>query len=374
MNRLRLWYLKCTAKDAERNFLEELFWRFLWLLAHVHRSFWFARRTLRRLHPPRKKRLPCLVVSIGNLTTGGTGKTPVVSALARRFVQAGLKTAVVSRGYGRKTPPRSLVWVSRGEGVLTGPQEAGDEAVFLAWKVPQAAVAVCADRYLAGMEIYRNFHPDVLLLDDGFQRRFQLHRDLDILTLDGAEPFSNGQVFPAGLLREPLEALREAGCFIINKADQARNVVDVETVVRRYNPRALCFRAKYRPVGFRDLADAKRIKQPFDRETRVGVLCAVARPSSFLRTLSEAGVLVHHAYLFSDHSFFSTEKLEVLEKDAEQRGLQALVVTEKDAVKLKKWLPKHLRVFVLEIEWEILGNHTAFENVMRNLVLAAGGR
>jgi tetraacyldisaccharide 4'-kinase len=332
---------------------------------------WWVRKMLYRSRLLRRKRLSCPVISVGNITTGGTGKTPIVIFLAQYFAKQGKRVAVLSRGYGRKTDYSSLVWVSDGKKILATTDEGGDEPVLIAKSVPKAAVLVCKDRYKAGLEALKKFKPDLFILDDGYQRRFELHRDLDILTIDGVNPFSTGWVLPAGLLREPLEALAEADIFVINKVNLCRSPEDVRTVLQRHNPRAYLVESVYKPVVLRDFKTGKEVKPSILDRVSVGVFSGVASSVSFVRTLADFKVLVHHSYNLRDHYAYTRENLKQILEDAQLRGLQYLITTEKDAVKIPKDMEFPMPVLVLEILWEAIRGKNHWESILKNISLAS---
>ena len=363
-------YLK-FLHEKPRNLSGRAFWSLLKLLSFIYLFGWWIRKTAYRSGFFARKRLACPVISVGNLTTGGTGKTPVVIALASHFCQEGKRVAVLSRGYRRKGLGQSLVWVSDGQKLLVTPEEGGDEPVLIAQSCPQAAVIVSADRYRAGLEVLREFHPDILILDDGYQRRFQLHRDLDILVIDGINPFSTGWVLPAGLLREPLEALEEADVLVLNKVNQARSPEDIKTVLHKHNPRAYLVESRYHPVGLRDLETGKEIKAGFLDRMSVGAFSGVASPLSFIRTLAEFKVLVRHAYTLKDHYPYTREKMDEILEDAKLRGLGCLVTTQKDAVKLPKNMKTEIPILALDIQFEVSGGKNQWDMVLKNISLAS---
>ncbi|HEV2354471.1 MAG TPA: tetraacyldisaccharide 4'-kinase, partial [Puia sp.] len=186
-------YLK-FLHDKPRTWGDKVLFSILKILSFGFLTGWWVRKTSYRSGLLRRRRLTCPVISVGNITTGGTGKTPVVISLARHFSQEGRRVAVLSRGYRRVRKSSSLVWVSNGKKLLADAAEGGDEPLLIAESVPEAAVLVAKDRYEAGLEALREFKPDLFILDDGYQRRFELHRDLDILIVDGINPFSTGWV------------------------------------------------------------------------------------------------------------------------------------------------------------------------------------
>ena len=334
---------------------------------------WWFKKAGYRSGLRRRKRLTCPVVSVGNITTGGTGKTPVVIFLAKYFTGQGKRVAVLSRGYGRKHGKKSPVWVSDGKKILVSPEDGGDEPVLIANSVPQAAVLVCKDRYQAGMEALKDFKPDLFILDDGYQRRFELHRDLDILVVDGINPFSTGWVLPAGLLREPLSALAEADVFILNKVNLSRSREDTRTVLTRHNPRAYLVESAYRPLLLKDFQTGKEVKPSLLDRAPVGAFSGVANSLSFIRTLAEYKVLIRHSYSLKDHYNYTKDKLKAILEDAKLRGLQYLVTTQKDEVKLPRDMELAIPILVLEIKWEVTGGKNHWETVLKNLSLACSG-
>lgn len=371
MSSLEQAYLK-FIHDRQKALPGEALFLLLKALALVFAAGWWLRRALHAAGLLPRRRLPCPVVSVGNLTTGGTGKTPLVIELARTFARAGKRVAVLSRGYRGRRPGAGPLWVSDGRGLLAGPAEAGDEPVLIARKVPEAAVLVHPDRHQAGLEAIRRFSPDVIVLDDGFQRRFGLHRDLDLVVVDALNPFSTGWTLPAGLLREPMSALADAGVFVVNKADQAGNLGDIRTILQSRNPKAYLVESRYEPVQLRDLTTGKRMNPSHLDGIPVGALSGVATPLYFIRTLAAHQVIVRHAYNFDDHYAYTPDELRRVADDARRRGLDYLVTTEKDEVKFPAGLELAVPVLVLEIEWRIQGGREHWEKVLRGLKLAAG--
>jgi tetraacyldisaccharide 4'-kinase len=359
--------------EKHGGFRKNLGFACLKFLSFLFLTAWWFRKALYRSGLLRRKRLSCPVISVGNLTTGGTGKTPLVIFLAKHFSQQGKRVAVLSRGFGRKTDASSLVWVSDGTKIMATAEEGGDEPALIARNVPQAAVIVCKDRYRAGLEAIKKFKPDLFILDDGYQRRFELHRDLDILTIDGTNPFSTGWVLPAGLLREPLDALGEADVFVINKVNLCRSPEDVRTVLQRHNPRAYQVEAHYKPGVLRDFQTRKEMKPSALDRISVGVFSGVANSLSFVRTLADFKVLVHHSYNLRDHFAYTRENLSEILKDAQMRGLQYLITTEKDEVKFPQGMQLPIPILVLEIQWEAVHGKNHWDSILKNISLSCSG-
>jgi tetraacyldisaccharide 4'-kinase len=267
----------------------------------------------------RKASLP--VVSVGNLTVGGTGKTPIVAWLAERLIETGLTPAVVSRGYGG-TVGRGPRLVSHGSSAA----ECGDEPLLLASRLHGAVVVVGSDRH-AGADRAEERGADVVLLDDGFQHR-RLARDLDIVLLDGADPIGNGRLLPAGRLREPLESLRRADIIVATGCESSEAASRIEKLVRRYNGAAPTFRSRWRRAGFID-ADRRAVSAP----SRAVVFCGIARPERFKADIEAEGIDVVSFSSFRDHHPFSARELQELAELARSEHA-ALVTTEKDLARL----------------------------------------
>jgi tetraacyldisaccharide 4'-kinase len=362
-------YLK-FLHDKPHNPIERILFSFLKFLSFFFLTGWWLRKTFYRMGILRRKRLACPVISVGNITTGGTGKTPVVISLAKHFSAQGKRVAILSRGYGRSSK-KDLLWVSDGKSLLVDSREGGDEPVLIARSVPKAAVLVCKDRCAAGLEAMKTFKPDLFILDDGYQRRFEFHRDLDILIVDGINPFSTGWVLPAGLLREPLSALSEADVFVLNKINMARSPEDIRTVLTRHNPRAFVVESCYKPVELRDFKTGKEVKPVSLDRASVGAFSGVANPLSFIRTLAEYKVLIRHSYAMRDHYPYTKEKLQAILEDAQLRGLQYLVTTQKDEVKLPRDMELDIPILILGIKWEVSGGKNHWESVLKNISLAS---
>jgi tetraacyldisaccharide 4'-kinase len=188
--------------------------------------------------------------------------------------------------------------------------------------------------------------------------------------VDGINPFSTGWVLPAGLLREPLSSLAEADVFILNKVNLSRSPEDIHTVLNHHNPRAYVIDSCYKPLVLKDFKTGKEVKPSSLDRASVGAFSGVANPLSFIRTLAEFKVIVRHAYTLRDHYPYTKEKLKAILEDAKLRGLQYLVTTQKDEVKLPKDLELEIPILVLEIKWEVSGGKSQWETVLKNISLA----
>lgn len=265
------------------------------------------------------------VVSVGNITVGGTGKTPTVAWIAKRLLADGARPAVVSRGYGG-TAGRGPRVVSTGGGALCGAGECGDEPFLLAGMLRGVVVVVGADRF-AGVEEARRRGADIAILDDGFQHR-RLARDLDIVLLDAGSPFGNDRLLPAGPLREPVSGLARADIVLITRADAGERPTEIERVVRRFNPGAPILRAGHRSLGYRDPSGAD-VPAP----ARAVAFCGIGNPDRFRSDLEADRVEVLELHAYRDHHRYRAGEISALARRAAEHGA-ALVTTEKDLARL----------------------------------------
>ncbi len=277
----------------------------------------------------RRKRLPVPVISIGNITMGGTGKTPMTRYVCEGLLARGRKPAVLSYGYGGSLAGRFGI-VSVPEELRLTAREAGDEPVMLASKLPGVPVLVGKHRHETGTHAVREFGTDIAVLDDGFQV-WKLHRDLDIVLVDGTAPFDNGRTLPAGRLREPPSALRRAKCIVITGIDSG----DVTAAVSRIAPGASIFSARHVAEALRPIGGGEQIGLGDLHGRRVFALSSIAHPESFARTLGETGALSAGRGCYPDHHLYTQEDILDIENKARECGAEFVVTTEKDAVKLE---------------------------------------
>jgi tetraacyldisaccharide 4'-kinase len=300
------------------------------LRAHAYNQGWLRRR-----------RLPVPVLSIGNLTVGGTGKTPLVIDIATWLLTEGKRVAVLSRGY-RRVSRAPMVIVSDGARIHVSPQEAGDEPYLIAERCPQAVVAVGADRYQLGRWVLNQFPVDCLLLDDGFQH-LGLQRDVDLLLLDATDYYGLDQVVPAGRLREPLEASRRATAVIFTKADTQS---DIDQVVRRLrsvlNPLPMTAQVVFRTEALRSVLLTARQSDGPDGQWYKGktalLVSGIAHAASFKNMVDQLGLTILEEVVNADHHLYTNEDIVTLRRRAAERKAELVITTEKDAVKLRPFL------------------------------------
>jgi tetraacyldisaccharide 4'-kinase len=315
-------------------------WQRLYAGAHRLRSGWYRARA---------RRLPRPVVSIGNLHWGGGGKTPLVAAVARHLRQRGAAVCILSRGYGGRG--RGVRVVSRGEGPLLGPSEAGDEPVLLGGELPGVAVVVGADRYRAGIEALARLRPapDLFLLDDGFSH-LALRRDLDLLVFPAVDPFGGGRLWPGGRLREPLAAVARADAALLTGAPPAALPRPLPVAAGETAPGGSRLGAELaaalRPYGFSGPGFACPVRAgtallhaaagavPLASGSKVLLVSAIAHPESFAAAVGELDFAVMDELRFPDHYPFPPASLPGIAARVAASGAAAALVTAKDRVKL----------------------------------------
>jgi len=280
-----------------------------------------------RLRQPRV-RVPARVISFGNLTAGGTGKTPATIARAQEEIAAGHKVAVLTRGYGSKQGSRPLV-VSGKHDDAEWYRLLGDEGCLIARKVPEAIIVKCVDRVAAAQAAIREYGCDTLILDDGFQH-VRLERDENILLVDATNPFGSGHLLPRGILREPLQGILRATAIWITRSDQAGDLASLLASLRMFHPEVPIRQTYHAPKGLWRLCDGAPAPISDLRHGNVTAVCAIANPDGFVGTLAGLGADIGEHRYFIDHA-------EIPRTALDSKGI--VVTTEKDAVRLLASIP-----------------------------------
>ncbi|MDP2991986.1 MAG: tetraacyldisaccharide 4'-kinase [Deltaproteobacteria bacterium] len=309
---------------------------------------------------------------MGNLTLGGTGKTPVTMWLADYIRSKEKKVTIVSRGYRAKNK-RPVSIVSDGQRIFLGPDEAGDEPFMMARNLPGVPLLIGKERFLVGMRAIEDFSPDVVLLDDGYQH-LGLARDLNLLLLRTVKPFGNGRVFPAGTLREPLSALKRADAFILTYAEEeAGSVMEEQRLfLQERFPNKPVFVSYCKPVSFYLLNETSiRLGRTKDNEKashnlselkgkKALAFCGIAHPESFRKMLIRLGIDLVDFIAYRDHYDYHRGDIEEIEEKAARKGAEFIITTEKDAVKIEKPIELKIPIGVLKTEFIFESDFVSF--------------
>lgn len=313
------WY-ENVVSGRKKGILASLVLAVFALLSVLYLFAYLLRALAYRLRLKRARKLPRRVISVGNLTLGGTGKTPFVEAIVRMVKEKKFKPVILSRGYGAQ------------DGKVS------DESLILKENVPRIPHYERPDRYRAGMEALEKENPDVFVLDDGFQH-WRLHRDLDIVLVDALNPFGYGWISPRGMLREPLGALRRADMIVITRADQVeQRIVDMlRKSLRRFNADAPLLVSHHEVRELRNVHTQKKRDVSVLKGMKVLGFCGIGNPRAFHGLLNHLGVEVAAFHAFRDHFRYSSEIVDLILKEAKLLGCEALVTTQKDGVKLREY-------------------------------------
>jgi len=328
----------------------------------------------------REKNLGCLVVSIGNLTVGGTGKTPVVETFARALQDGGRRVAILSRGYKSVKAPlhRRLIdklrgkaeidpprIVSDGRSLLLDSRTAGDEPFMLASNLRDVPVVVDKDRVKSGKHAIGELNCDTLILDDGLQYLRLKHR-LDIVLVDRWQPFGTGRLLPRGTLREPPRNLKRASYIFITKCNDGSNE-DLVNEIRQYNRTAEIIECEHRPRHLQHIETRTSLPIESLRGARVGTVSAIAVPESFEQGVERLGATIEARCQFMDHHRFTEQEILSFINRCVELDLDMIVTTEKDAVRFPRLGRMDVPIYFLRVEIGILCNEESFEDCITRI-------
>ena len=364
---------------GDRAFLAFLFVASRFYRMAVQFRLWLYDKRFFRNHA-----IGCQVVSIGNLTCGGTGKTPVVEVFAKSLSKQGRKVAILSRGYRSKEhrgfyqklqgffssrkrevmPPRV---VSDGKNLLLQSDTAGDEPYMLASNLSDVAVLVDKDRVNAGLYAIDEYATDTLILDDGFQY-LGLKAHINIVLVDSTAPFGNHHVLPRGLLREPIKNIRRADYVFLTKSNGGNHLRHLKTFIRRHNRRAEIIECCHRPQ-YLERVFMRGIRQPLEalKDCKVAAISAIAKPESFEAFLQHFGAQIVHTARYADHHRYSEQQILDFVNEAKAAGAEIIVTTEKDAVRIPRLLREDIHFFFLRVQIDILSGQENFDQCIKRI-------
>lgn len=383
--------LRRWTEGAETFFLEVIFEQRRGRLASFVRAalhglsygYRLAIKTRRLLYDTRLIRdttLGVQVIAIGNLTVGGTGKTPVVEKFARELKNQGRNVAILSRGYRSKPPPLSRRFIDRlllrreqtpprvvsdGKSLLLDSESAGDEPYMLASNLKDVIVLVDKDRVKAGRYAIEKFGCDTLLLDDGFQYWKLRGRRQDVVLVDGQQPFGNQFLLPRGTLREPPSHLARASVIFITKSDGRTQALRER--LAGLNGRAPIIECVHHPLYFEDVFTGERRDIAFIRGQRVAALSGIAQPESFEDSLRKLGAEVVYVKRFADHHRFTQQEILNAINRSKKRMAQLLLTTQKDAVRFPKLDRRDLPIYFMRVEIQILAGAKDFHDCVNRI-------
>ena len=330
----------------------------------------------------RNRAIGCLVVSIGNLSCGGTGKTPVVEVFARTLSQKGRRVAILSRGYRSRDrsiftklrkkfsskkmeiPPRV---VSDGKNLLLDSVRAGDEPFMLASNLKNVVVLVDKDRVKSGLYAIEEFGTDTLILDDGFQY-LNLKAHINILLVDSTSPFDNHHVLPRGLLREPIKNIRRADYIFLTKSDGSEKLRHLKAFLRRQNHLAEIIECCHKPQYLEDVFQrGSRLPLEYLKGKKVASISAIANPASFNAFLSELGGEIVEEVHFADHHRYRQQEMIDFINQAKAGGAEIIVTTEKDAVRMPRLDRRDIPILFLRVQIDILSGQESFDQCISRI-------
>jgi tetraacyldisaccharide 4'-kinase len=365
--------------ERRRGFRASILRGILYALSFLYERLVQLRLYLYRRRIFRERALGCLVISIGNLTVGGTGKTPIVEKFARALQSGGRRVAILSRGYKSVPKKRNLLdrllkndvdpprIVSDGKSLLLDSRVAGDEPYMLAHNLKDVIVLVDKDRVKSGRFAIDKWKVDTLLLDDGLQYLHLKHR-LDMVLVDRQAPFGNEFLLPRGTLREPPRNLRRASYIFITKNTGEPNDALIERI-RRYNRTAEIIECTHKPLYLQNIYTGERLPLDSLRNTYIGSICAIAAPDSFEGALKKLGAHVDLANRYIDHHYYTEAELLSFIARCIRRDLAMIVTTEKDAVRMPR-LPEgevKVSIYFLRVEIEILSGRESWEQCVARI-------
>lgn len=344
-------YLEGIITEERRGFFSAILKSKLLLLSWMCLTIVKFRRWLYSRGILRSRRLPCKVISIGNVVAGGSGKTPAVMAIAAMLKDCmGLKVGVLSRGYQSRI--RGLAVVSDGKDIFLNPVDAGDEPYLLARKLRGIPVLIGKDRFKTGLMAFRELDCQIIILDDGFQY-LRLARDVDIITVDATRPFGFDHILPRGYLRESLSTLKRADLILLTRVDQCKHLDFVYDRLARIATSVPIFESIHRPRAFYSLDEHQEFGLDIIQGKNILAVCGISNPGSFVETLRSLDPAKVDLLSFPDHHKYPPSSIEGIRRRVAESDVDMIVFTEKDGLKLNAIAD--YPALVLKVELELVG-------------------
>jgi tetraacyldisaccharide 4'-kinase len=343
-------YLYNLATDGKNGLIDRILKFFLFILSLI---YGVAVKLLILFYSLRPAKFACKVISVGNITLGGTGKTSLVEIIARYLKDNGRRVAIISRGYGRR---------KAGSRQQTNYLNMGDEPYMLVLRLKDVPVIVDPNRTRAIKSAIKKYGVDTVILDDGFQQ-WKIKKDLDIVVMRHNNPFGNRCLVPRGILREPISSLKRAGIFVVNRTDADNSSDDLKKLLSGINPAALIFEAIHKPLGFYKIDQPEIILMPEDIKARVVVtLSGIGNPAAFEDLIKRQGLAIGLSFKFADHFRYEEKDLKAVFKQAQEHHIDTIITTEKDAVRIRSinFGNYPVKIFVLKVKLEIIKDEERF--------------
>jgi tetraacyldisaccharide 4'-kinase len=336
----------------------------MWFLLFLSKLYGFAlsiRLLLYRSGLLRSRKLKVKVISVGNVTAGGTGKTPLVIYLAEKLKEKKKRVVILTRGYKRKS--KNMVDLNRENKGKISWEDVGDEPYLISQRLGDVPIIVTKHRVISGPYAVEKYNPDVLILDDGFQH-LKLQRDVDIVVIDSTNPWGNGSLLPVGILREPLPSLKRADIFIFTKTDQVSDLAETKDTLRKYNPQAPMVESIYRLRSVENLSDHSPVDSDKLENKKALAFSGIGNPKSFENSLRQLKINVLKHRIFADHFAYRRKDVLSLLEEAKNLGADFIVTTEKDSVRIPMVNREEIPIYVFKIDLHITdGEEMLFEKI-----------
>ncbi|MFQ5963662.1 MAG: tetraacyldisaccharide 4'-kinase [Candidatus Scalinduaceae bacterium] len=363
-------YYLSILSGRQRGFLAAFIRSFLSAFTYPYLAVLNTRNALYKYGIAKSKTLPARVISIGNITTGGTGKTPLVEFSARYLQKKGKIVAILSRGYGEQVLQTTKGNLTAEDNNFKIGKFVNDEYLILKENLKDEPILLGKDRVQTGEKAIRDYDANCLILDDGFQH-LRMKRDLDIVVIDSLNPFAGESLIPRGSLREPIKNLKRADLFVLSHCNQSdENTIKlIYKKLNQINSEIPVCESIHEPVYIENINDSSKLETEWLRGKRVYGLCAIGNPESFASTLKELGVDLIRFLPFHDHHYYTQEELDSVITEAKSLGVDAIVVTQKDLVKIRNKNINDANILSLKIEIRITKGMEYYEEAMARILI-----